>query len=177
MRRRSSPEKNSDRVENSEGNHNLHNEDRGDNEDSIEPLREALDDLRVGDGIDRVDGVVDETESSSASSLRSEGESSSSSRQRHSSIQRVEHLHRFIPPNVSADSAPIVNVLPGPVVSFRETKTDVTVMEMVKDWEKLSSDVERESPLIFLFYLSSSFRCLEPCLKDSKFLLCPTIIA
>ena len=58
--------------------------------------------------------------SNSASTKTNPEESGESgSRQRHASVQRVEHLHRFsLPAPPSADTQPIVNVLPGPVVSL-----------------------------------------------------------
>ena len=62
--------------------------------------------------------------SSNSASTKTNPEESgeSGSRQRHASVQRVEHLHRFsLPAPPSADTQPIVNVLPGPVVSLTKS--------------------------------------------------------
>ena len=117
----------------------------GDDRDAIEPLREAVDSLQIADREGLVEGaygsagglmegshgsasghgseIREECATASSSSMKStDGDSTTSSttsstRQRHSSIQRVEHLHRFsLPPTVAPESAPVVNVLPGPVV-------------------------------------------------------------
>ena len=144
---RSSPDKNGiERVENYESNDADDDEDErggggggGDDRDAIEPLREAVDSLQIADREGLIEGahgsarglmegshgseIREEGATASSSSMKStDGDSTTSSttsstRQRHSSIQRVEHLHRFsLPPTVAPESAPVVNVLPGPVV-------------------------------------------------------------
>ena len=197
MRPRSSPDKYSDRAENYEGNNDNNIEDaeigiEGGDRDEIEPLREAVDSLQI---VDRDDGHVEGVhgmatgqvpserrdegaEASSASSLKpTDGESSntSSTRQRHSSIQRVEHLHRFsLPPTVTADSAPVVNVLQGPVVRrlvsyadglARTTLTPLLMFHIVPICFCIVNNIAQ----VFFSHLSPfSFRSLGPFLKDSR---------
>ena len=135
-RPRSSPDKSGEGAHNNVNNNSSSNNDRLREEDAAETLRADLESIEIVDREDEVDGGMygaegdDEEEEDGAAASASAATASAlqktppkdeeKSRQRHSSVQRVEHLHRFslpAPTPVSGDVAPIVNVLPGPVVS------------------------------------------------------------
>ena len=119
-RPRSSPEKTAE-------------QNRGRDNDAEEVLRAGVDSIQIVDqeeesdaGIFAADGDEEEDEEGASASVgataspQTTPKAEEKSRQRHASVQRVEHLHRFslpAPTPVCGDAAPIVNVLPGPVVS------------------------------------------------------------
>ena len=143
VRPRSSPEKR-EGAENLENSNDSDRDGRGGGNaaaaDAAENLAEGVDSIEIAEREDAVEAglfgaeaqeeVVEEEEeedggkgtavSNSTSSTKTNlEEGGDRSRQRHASVQRVEHLHRFsLPAPPSTDTQPIVNVLPGPVVSL-----------------------------------------------------------
>ena len=140
VRPRSSPEKR-EGAENLENSNDSDRDGRGGNAaaaDAAENLAEGVDSIEIAEREDAVEaglfgaeaqeeGVEEEEDggkgtavSNSTSSTKTNlEEGGDRSRQRHASVQRVEHLHRFsLPAPPSTDTQPIVNVLPGPVVSL-----------------------------------------------------------